>query len=37
MFTGCETTVVRAAKAWDSPRAGTVPILLTPPPKLALF
>jgi hypothetical protein len=29
MFTGDEAVVVRAAKAWDSPHAGTVPVLLT--------
>ena len=27
-FTGDETLVIRTAKSWDSPRAGTVPVLL---------
>ncbi len=29
--TGYETTVVRAAKTWDSPHSGTVPFLLDYP------
>jgi hypothetical protein len=29
MFTAYDNVVVRAAKAWDSLHAGTVPVLLT--------
>jgi hypothetical protein len=34
MFTGYETSVVRIAKAWDSPHVGTVPLLLSSTLKL---
>ncbi len=37
MFTDYENTVVRVAKAWDSPHAGTVPVLLEKSLKLAAF
>ncbi|MCD6188092.1 MAG: hypothetical protein J7K09_07990, partial [Desulfuromusa sp.] len=37
IFTDDETTVVRVAKAWDSPHAGTVPVLLGKSLKLAPF
>jgi hypothetical protein len=37
MFTGYETPGVCAAKAWDSPRSGTVPVLLISALKLAPF
>jgi len=37
MFAGYGTLVVCTAKAWDSPRAGTVPFLLPFPFKLAPF
>jgi len=37
MFAGYGTLVVCTAKAWDSPRAGTVPFLLPFPLKLVPF
>jgi hypothetical protein len=37
MFTGYETPGVCAAKAWDSPRSGTVPVLLISALTLAPF
>jgi hypothetical protein len=36
-FTSHETVAVRAAKAWDSPHAGTVPNLLSSTLELAPF